>query len=306
VIVTLIVGRTMHWASTRYLPPLDASVPPSSTSTFRLNSAAAMMSYANTAVALGIFVTMCSAMKNFRNIPRLNVLGRTFYNALPELVFFTLVLVVVMFSFATVFMMLFSASMESFKNWKSSVWTMFRSLGGDIPDVDTMVEQGGAVGQLIYIIYLFVIVFTVLSIVIGILTEAYEEVMAEDKEKSESVFDILGETLSNIKQGAEESGVVAGVGAIEAEAVEDNGDKEDKEDKPLQPQDQAGVGAGMSEEATTALLELVSTRVSGLLAEHETKMTQKMDEVMAAVSKIQMIQAHNAGDISADPGNGTD
>ena len=36
--------------------------------------------------------------------------------------------------------------------------------------------QGGAVGQLIYIIYLFVIVFTVLSIVIGILTEAYEEV----------------------------------------------------------------------------------------------------------------------------------
>ena len=100
--------------------------------------------------------------------------------------------------------------------------------------------------------------------------------------------------------------MVAGVGAIEAEAVEDNGDKEDKEDKPLQPQDQAGVGAGMSEEATTALLELVSTRVSGLLAEHETKMTQKMDEVMAAVSKIQMIQAHNAGDISADPGNGTD
>ena len=63
------------------------------------------------------------------------------------------------------------------------MFAVFRSLKGDFPDVLIMQQRQGSIAQLFFLLYIVTILFTVMSILISIMSASYQRAQTPDAER---------------------------------------------------------------------------------------------------------------------------
>ena len=177
-------------------------------------------------------------------VPKMDLATAVLYKARVELLFFTFVFVISMLAFSQLFYVQLGPVMEQFNTQQGALISLVRSLFGDF-DIDAILSNSrDYLNALLFLTYLFVAVFILLSMFLAILGEAQGAVRASKSEaeatiKAEGkdlreygVFDDLGRFLrksrraisarvkarQQARQGADGGGSSAGEGTDEENA----------------------------------------------------------------------------------------
>ena len=130
------------------------------------------------------FIFMCDT------IPRLNVIGRTLKLSFGPFAAFCVVFALLMYGFAVVFYLTYTSQIEQFDTIDHTLFTLFRGMLGDMP-LDEMHHVLPDKTMIMYFVFCLIMLFTVFTILIAIISDAYERVM-DDKEGQELDDDDAG------------------------------------------------------------------------------------------------------------------
>ena len=100
-----------------------------------------------------------------------------------ELFFFGTVFMISMFAFSNMFYVQLGPVMQDFNDQPASMISLVRALFGDFDVDDIMDNSSGYLNALLFLIYLFVAIFIVLSMFLAILGENQAEVRSDQQEK---------------------------------------------------------------------------------------------------------------------------
>jgi len=136
--------------------------------------------------SMGLFgvanlLLVLKALSFFSNVPMLNRFSRMFAVALPELLAFVVVFLVVIFGFTIAFFQVFSATISGFSSLGTSTFSLFRFLTGDFQELDAMEGQYGWLAQGLFATYLFLVLFITFSVLVPIVFNAYAVVQEAGK-----------------------------------------------------------------------------------------------------------------------------
>jgi len=135
-------------------------------------------------------------------VPKMSLLSRVLENCAMDITFFSIIFLLSLYAFANMFYVLLGTNIGDFFDMTSSLLAMFRSLFGDF-DVDEIEENSADhTNAMLFLVYLFVAVFILLSMFLAILADAQSTVtgggpeshaweqIVEDAKEADPVADI--------------------------------------------------------------------------------------------------------------------
>jgi len=147
-----------HTSSDRFIP---------------MYSAAYWDSACHKCFAFGVVVIFFRVLEFFSDFEEVAKLAGSFGNSLKPLTVFGCFFMVAIVGFAEAFMLAFSAAIEDFSSFEKAVFACLRALTGDI-DATAFADADPIFGRLMYLTYIFVVLFTLLTVLIAIISEGYE------------------------------------------------------------------------------------------------------------------------------------
>lgn len=141
-------------------------------------------------------------------IPRLAFLGRVFNKVAGKLLGFFIVFFILLVAFAQAYYLVFSTSLDSFLTTSLACFSMVRALTGGL-DLQPMFDAEPFYTIAFYVIFVSVMIFTMLTIVLAIVSEdGYKKVAQElhDEDKvaerrgQTGVYYLLTSSLANYKK----------------------------------------------------------------------------------------------------------
>jgi hypothetical protein len=98
--------------------------------------------------------------------------------ALGEVAAFFVGFVICLFGFAMAFFVVYSDALASFRDPWWSFATLWKSMLGD-SDMDSLVQANPLFGYLLYVMFTFITVFVLLTMLIAIISDSYNDIKAE-------------------------------------------------------------------------------------------------------------------------------
>merc|ERR1719272_1149709 len=131
-------------------------------------------------------------------VPKMSLMTSVLSKGCYDLLFFGIIFSLSMFAFCMLFYIQLGSFMDDFYSQPSSLIALAKALFGDFPFEEIMDNSRGYVNGILFLIYLFVAVFILLSMFLAILGEAHAAVReAEQQEreegKAENPYGMLGE-----------------------------------------------------------------------------------------------------------------
>lgn len=144
-----------------------------------------MYSWARQSMAINACLQILKIMK-FTNqlVPKMGLLSAVLLHAAPDLLYFTITFGISLVSFAVSFYCMLGANMDDFVSIERSLLTLLRALFGDF-DVNEIDDNSpNMVNSTIFLVYLFIAVFILLSMFLAILGEAQGVVLEQNRQQS--------------------------------------------------------------------------------------------------------------------------
>jgi len=138
-----------------------------------LSYEAAIDAHQRSAAFFMIFLSI-KGIKFTWNIPVMATIGKTFSSALVQLGLFCIVLMMLLLGFSLAFNVMFCTNTDEFATMSVSIVTVFLGLTGSM-DPGPMFKTEPICGPLLYAAYIFAVLFTALTIVIAIISDAFED-----------------------------------------------------------------------------------------------------------------------------------
>jgi len=162
-------------------------------------------------------------------VPRLNVIGRTLKLSFGPFVAFCAIFLILMYGFAVVFYLTYTSQIHEFDTLANTFFTLFRGMLGDMP-LDEMHFIRPTETMVMYFVFCLIMLFTVFTILIAIISDAYDRVM-DDKEGQELDENDAGAIALFLRGGIQLYTTVAELGqdAPSSETHPDDVDDEDEE-----------------------------------------------------------------------------
>lgn len=125
----------------------------------------------------GIFLMLLvfKGLKFTSNIPVMAPLGNTFAYCAKEMLLFCCVLMGLLLAFSFPFNIIFCTVTEEFGTFAQSVFTVFLGLVGGMQTA-SLFSANPVLGPVLFASYLFVVLFTAFTLIIALITDAYEKV----------------------------------------------------------------------------------------------------------------------------------
>ena len=147
----------------------------------------------HTARTAKLFMSICVCIQllkiiKFTNviIPKMSLMTSVLSKGCYDLLFFGIIFAISMFAFCMLFYIQLGSFMDDFYSQPASMIALAKALFGDFPFEEIMDNSRGYVNGILFLIYLFVAVFILLSMFLAILGEAQaaaREAQAEAKEQ---------------------------------------------------------------------------------------------------------------------------
>merc|ERR1719409_1042977 len=144
----------------------------------------------STARTAKIYLSLCVCIQllkiiKFTNvlIPKMGLMTAVLSKGLADLTFFGIVFIISMFAFSNMFYVQLGPVMEDFNDQPASFISLARALFGDFDIDDIMNNSQGYLNATLFIIYLFVAIFILLSMFLAILGES-QAAVREDQQQA--------------------------------------------------------------------------------------------------------------------------
>ncbi len=181
-------------------------------------------------------------------VPKMSLMTSVLAKGCYDLLFFGIIFAISMFAFCMLFYIQLGSFMDDFYSQPSSMIALAKALFGDFPFEEIMDNSRGYINGILFLVYLFVAVFILLSMFLAILGEAQAAVREDEmqqKESGEAVnpYGMIGEARDFIKskmakikeKAARRKRKEAGEESPSpGEAEEDEEDEEDELDMAMQ------------------------------------------------------------------------
>jgi len=109
------------------------------------------------------------------SIPYLNIIGRTLGQSVLPVGMFAVIFMIIMYGFSFLFYIVYNASVEQFQTISHTFFALFRGMVGDIP-LDDMMFAKPMLTPFLFGGFCFITLFTVLTILIAVISDAYAAV----------------------------------------------------------------------------------------------------------------------------------
>merc|ERR1719197_1505649 len=141
----------------------------------------------DTARQAKFFMSICVCIQllkiiKFTNVivPKMSLMTRVLSKGCYDLVFFGIIFGVSMFAFCMLFYIQLGSFMDDFFSQTSSVIALAKALFGDFPFEEIIDNSRGYTNGILFLVYLFVAVFILLSMFLAILGEAQAAVRDDE------------------------------------------------------------------------------------------------------------------------------
>ena len=115
-------------------------------------------------------------------------ISKTFGNSLSNLGVFSIFFGFAMLGFSEAFMVCFSTKLEDFSSLLNSAYACIRVLVGDV-DAEALARADPIFGRIFFVTMVFVVMFTLLTVLIAIISEGYETAKEEIEGGGASMMD---------------------------------------------------------------------------------------------------------------------
>lgn len=156
------------------LTPAAAEVDVDSDVFFSYRAAVMWRGMSTNFMSVTAFASWFKLVRYLAYLPQFSILGGTLRRSAFALGGFGVVFGLVMYGFAAAHLLVFGTHMAGYRNLTNSFLTLIKSLLGDF-DLDEMTRVQFLLGPLLFVSYVGVSVFVVLSILIAIVSEAYND-----------------------------------------------------------------------------------------------------------------------------------
>ena len=200
----------------------------------------------HTARTAKLFMSICVCIQllkiiKFTNviIPKMSLMTSVLSKGCYDLLFFGIIFAISMFAFCMLFYIQLGSFMDDFYSQPASMIALAKALFGDFPFEEIMDNSRGYVNGILFLIYLFVAVFILLSMFLAILGEAQAavreaEMMQREEGKADKPYGVLGDAKDSVRKFIKkiQERRKKGKGGEEDGGNEEEGEEED-EDEPL-------------------------------------------------------------------------
>lgn len=224
----------------------------------------------DTAKTAKFFMSICVCIQllkviKFTNVivPKMSLMTRVLSKGCYDLMFFGIIFAVSMFAFCMLFFIQLGSFMDDFYSQTSSFIALAKALFGDFPFDEIIDNSRGYVNGILFLVYLFVAVFILLSMFLAILGEAQAAVRDEETRQKETgefpnQFGFLGEAHDLAEE------LLKKAPWRRSKTGDESGDEEDGGNEP-EPSNGLDAALNQALEKMQKKLETsVQNRVSGL------------------------------------------
>jgi hypothetical protein len=210
-------GITYDWAHETFLDELM---------TMTNNMGAARDSYTvyTLLTTLNLFCVLVVFFKYARFQPRLAVVNKTFAYALPDLLHFSVILIMVFVVFAVAGRVIFGAKWIEFATYPGAVGFLLDCMFNGVGLAD-FISYGGAVGVFYYCVFMLLIFMLILNMFMGIVIGAYDQAQDEAgdaKNLVESFVDQIGVRWGRCKRKCDKRTKIKPITEVLDEEIEDD------------------------------------------------------------------------------------
>ena len=169
-----------------------------------------MWEVSNTSRDAKFYMSICVCIQllkiiKFTNVivPKMSLMTSVLSKGCYDLLFFGIIFSLSMFAFCMLFYIQLGSFMDDFYSQPSSLIALAKALFGDFPFEEIMDNSRGYTNGILFLVYLFVAVFILLSMFLAILGEAQAAVREEEQQmreegKAENPYGMLGEAKDKI------------------------------------------------------------------------------------------------------------
>jgi len=168
--------------------------------------------------ALNIILAFLHLLEYVSFDPRLYRIVNTFSRCWSDLIVFNGIFLVLIIGFAEAFMLVFSLSDDNFGSLTESIFSLCRGIIGDL-DAGALLEADYTSGVLFFLLYVSVVMFTLLTVLIAIISEAYDAVQEDAPPTFRQIFGTDWQDLERREAEAELKAKLEAAEAVEAEAA---------------------------------------------------------------------------------------
>ena len=201
----------------------------------------------HTARTAKLFMSICVCIQllkiiKFTNviIPKMSLMTSVLSKGCYDLLFFGIIFAISMFAFCMLFYIQLGSFMDDFYSQPASMIALAKALFGDFPFEEIMDNSRGYVNGILFLIYLFVAVFILLSMFLAILGEAQAavreaEMMQREVGKADKPYGVLGDAKDSIRNFIKKikQRRKRGKGEEEGGGKGEEEEEEEDEDEPL-------------------------------------------------------------------------
>ena len=169
-----------------------------------------MWEISNTSRDAKFYMSICVCIQllkiiKFTNVivPKMSLMTSVLSKGCYDLLFFGIIFSLSMFAFCMLFYIQLGSFMDDFYSQPSSLIALAKALFGDFPFEEIMDNSRGYTNGILFLVYLFLAVFILLSMFLAILGEAQAAVRESEQQereegKAENPYGMLGEAKDNI------------------------------------------------------------------------------------------------------------
>jgi uncharacterized membrane protein YgcG len=143
-----------------------------------LTSVSSTYSWTEAASALNCIVTFLKVFKYLRPIKKLALFTETLRLASGDMAYMCVIIAVILLAFGSSFHLAFGPDVKAYVNLPTSMLSLFRATLGDF-DLDALVYANYALGPFLFILFIFLVFFVVLSMFLSIVDESYDRVRTD-------------------------------------------------------------------------------------------------------------------------------
>jgi len=195
--VLIIVNLTLfllyyfiRWGSIGIVVGLDFSESGSNMFYTELQTAAQLWRFATALNAFNGFLSFIQIFKYTRNHAQLGQFSATLSETMRNLGGFVFIVFLVLFAYGTAFWLAFGSDVRLYSDLTLCVLSLFRTILGDF-DLDELSHANYFMGPLLFVTFIVIMFFVVLSMVLAIVDEAFNKVRHRRVKRR----DILGEDI---------------------------------------------------------------------------------------------------------------
>jgi hypothetical protein len=171
-------------------------------------------------------------------IPKMGLMTAVLGKGFADLAFFGIVFIISMMAFCMMFYVQLGSVMEDFNDQTASFISLARALFGDFDIDDIMNNSSGYLNAVLFLVYLFVAVFILLSMFLAILGEAQAAVRGEQDAEEEAGTAPPAYGVFSILAGQLKTGKARLMAKVRKRPYPDLEGKEEEEDKDEKKDDE--------------------------------------------------------------------